>query len=98
MRWVGKCKQSKIMLDTTMSCQPLPKIPFVSKEVSRKMLKVDKVAFWVAFFSVYRNLQHLIWLPHHRLSNGGTWYCERSNNLSLSMWEDFGLSEMKRSL
>lgn len=46
MRWVGKkCKKSKIMLDTTMSCQPLPKIPSASKEMNRKMLKVDKVAF-----------------------------------------------------
>jgi len=51
MRWVGKKRrESRRMLDTTTSCQPLPKIPFASEEVSRKMLKVDKVAFWVDFF------------------------------------------------
>lgn len=29
--------------------QPLPKIPSASKEMNSKTLKVDKVAFWVAF-------------------------------------------------
>lgn len=57
------------------------KIPSASKEVNRKTLKADKVAFWVAFpvFTGTCNTS----FDSHTTSNGGTWYCEQSNTTSV---------------